>query len=52
LPATDELRATAPQEERRAADPTFQLPAVATMAGPDKVPAFAFEDALRERLLA
>jgi 2-polyprenyl-6-methoxyphenol hydroxylase-like FAD-dependent oxidoreductase len=38
--------------ERRAADPTFSLPAIATMAGPDKMPAIAFEDSLRERLLA
>jgi len=38
--------------ERRRADPTFILPALATMVGPDAVPALAFEETLRERLLA
>jgi 2-polyprenyl-6-methoxyphenol hydroxylase-like FAD-dependent oxidoreductase len=38
--------------ERQAADPTFMLPAIAAMVGPDRVPALAFEDSLRERLLA
>lgn len=38
--------------DRRRADPTFILPALATMIGPDAIPPLAFEDALRERLLA
>jgi 2-polyprenyl-6-methoxyphenol hydroxylase-like FAD-dependent oxidoreductase len=36
----------------RAADPTLMLPALATMVGPDAVPAVAFEDALLEKLFA
>jgi 2-polyprenyl-6-methoxyphenol hydroxylase-like FAD-dependent oxidoreductase len=38
--------------QRRAADPTLMLPALATMLGPEKVPPMAFEDALMERTLA
>ncbi len=36
--------------ERRAADPTLMLPALATLIGPEKVPAMAFEDAVLAKL--
>jgi len=36
--------------ERRTADPMLQLPALATLIGPEKVPAIAFEDAVLEKL--
>jgi 2-polyprenyl-6-methoxyphenol hydroxylase-like FAD-dependent oxidoreductase len=38
--------------ERRQQDPTFTLPALAVMIGPEKLPPLAFEDSLTERLLA
>jgi 2-polyprenyl-6-methoxyphenol hydroxylase-like FAD-dependent oxidoreductase len=38
--------------ERRAADPTLMLPALATMLGPEKLPPMAFDDAIMERTLA
>jgi len=38
--------------ERRAADPTLMLPALATLIGPEKVPAMAFEDAVLEKLFS
>jgi 2-polyprenyl-6-methoxyphenol hydroxylase-like FAD-dependent oxidoreductase len=38
--------------ERRAQDPTLMLPALATMLGPERMPAEAFEDAVMERTLA
>lgn len=38
--------------ERRTADPTLMLPALATMVGPERMPAAAFEDSVMERTLA
>ncbi len=38
--------------QRQSQDPSLLLPLLATMLGPDALPATAFEDALRERLLA
>jgi 2-polyprenyl-6-methoxyphenol hydroxylase-like FAD-dependent oxidoreductase len=38
--------------ERRAQDPTLMLPALATMLGPERMPAAAFEDSVMERTLA
>ncbi|MFI5179571.1 MAG: FAD-dependent monooxygenase, partial [Vicinamibacterales bacterium] len=38
--------------QRRAQDPTLMLPALATMLGPEKMPAAAFEDGVMERTLA
>jgi len=38
--------------ERRAADPMLMLPALATMLGPERLPAAAFEDSIMERTLA
>jgi 2-polyprenyl-6-methoxyphenol hydroxylase-like FAD-dependent oxidoreductase len=38
--------------ERWAADPSLQLPLLGTLMGPEKLPATAYDDALRERLLA
>lgn len=38
--------------ERRAQDPMLMLPALATMLGPERPPAEAFEDSIMERTLA
>jgi len=38
--------------ERRAQDPMLMLPALATMLGPERLPAAAFEDSIMERTLA
>ncbi len=37
--------------ERRAQDPALMLPALATMLGPERMPAAAFEDSVMERTL-
>lgn len=38
--------------DRRAADPTLQLPLIATLIGPEKVPAPLFDDSVLEKLFA
>ena len=38
--------------ERRAANPMLQLPGLATLIGPENVPATAFEPAIREQMFA
>jgi len=38
--------------ERRAQDPMLMLPALATMLGPERLPAAAFEESIMERTLA
>ncbi len=37
---------------KRRVDPTFSLPSLAVMVGPENVPPFAFEESMRERILA